>query len=511
MSFVKDIVDYPHYIYTKYVSFWNFLIQSYEGGLDYTSSSVNQSSTNMFDGLYNVFVNGKKQTVNLNGNLFQHKKERNEDYRARIEMSYYYNFCAPVVDIYTNHLFKQSIITEFKNIEKDIDNVVNDIDMRSSSIDEFRKNMAETAQIYGHCFVVVDSPNIDSNIIHSRFDQMKERAYPYLIIYQPQNIINWALDSFGSPYWVLLRENEEVNIDPTTYQKNAKYKCKYKLWTREYWALYDEEYNLIDEGQHGLGEVPIVCVYNKPSKKCLSYLGISSLSDIVFINRDIYNSCSELKQILRDQTFAILALQGNSTDYDELSVGTSKAILYPKETLAPQYVSPPPQNAEIYFKHIDTQISKIYQIAKLEGGSASFSGQNVVTQSGVSKAWDFNETNSSLTEKAINLEDAEYKIWNLFAKWLGNAEFDGSIQYPREFNVQSFIQDLDEAEKTAKLNLGATFDLEIKKSIHKKKFPSATEEQLQKMEQEAQQTNNADINRILNRTNSFSTFNRPQL
>ena len=54
----------------------------------------------------------------------------------------------------------------------------------------------------------------------------------------------------------------------------------YKLWTRTDWTQYDREYNRIASGVHGLGVVPIVCVYAKKSKISINYLG-SSVSNYI--------------------------------------------------------------------------------------------------------------------------------------------------------------------------------------------------------------------------------------
>lgn len=486
MSFVKDIIETKHPIYISNVNYWDFLLQSYEGGKDYTNAFVsgNTAQTSLKDYMFRVFIQGKEQVQNIQqSNLFRHPKERTEDYNERMRMSFYYNFCAPIIDIYTNHLFKDSVVTDFGDIENTVEEISENFDLKNSSIEEFRRELAESCQIYGHSFVVIDSPNISEDLIITRQDQIERRAFPYGTIYPPQAVINWSLDETGAPYWVMLVECAPSNQDFRTYNKNATVNWNYKLWTRDEWYLYDKDYNEIAKGVHGLGVVPIICVFDKKSRKAVNFLGVSSLADISFIARDIYNSCSELKQILRDQTFAFLAIQGTSTEYDELSVGTSKAILYPEGRSVPQYVSPPPTNAEVYFNHIDRQVRKIYQLAKLEGGSAT-QEQSAIQQTGVSKAWDFNETNTALAKKALNMEDAETKVWGLIALWEGK-EFDGRIQYANEFSVSSFMDDLVEAEKAGRLALGETFDLEIRKAIHKKKFPRASEEDLAKMEREA--------------------------
>jgi len=485
MSNIKDIVENKHRVHKQYCNYWNFLLESWEGGVDYSLSYV-ISSNNHFgqivDSLFQIFAGGKQITNVTRSNLFQHPKERAQDYKDRVQMSYYYNFCSPIIDIYTDHLFKQTIIEDFGNIQNIVELRKENIDRKNGSILEFRKELTEMAQVYGHVFVLCDTPNIDKNLLTFQ-DVIDNDVFPYFTIFSPQSIINWALDSFGNPYWVLVIESEDANSNPFNMNTDKPSNYYYRLWTRQEWILYDGEYKEIGRGLHNLGFVPITCVFDKQSKKVRNFLGVSAIADIAFIARDIYNSCSELKQILRDQTFAFLALQGESSEYDELSIGTGKGLLYPVDRNPPQYISPPSINAEVYFKHIDRQVTKIFQLAKLEGGSADFQGQTAVNQSGVSKAWDFNQTNSALSKKATNIENGEMKLWQMFAAWQG-LEFDGSIVYPNEFSIQSLKQDLDEAEQAARVQLGKTFNIEVKKAIIKKKFPRLPDTELEKMMKE---------------------------
>ena len=504
---IREIIENPHPVFQKYHAYFKFLLDSYEGGPDYCNGAISsiKSSGSLRDWALKIFVNGKSWNRQVSGNLFMHPKEREQDYQDRLQMSYYYNFCSPIIDIYTDHLFKQPINSRWGNIEADIMERSENIDNKQGSIEEFRKELADLTQLYGHVFVITDSPAYAGNII-SKADILDNNLLPYFTLHHPQNVINWALDEFGSPYWVLIREFLDLNIDPLAFNKNRCEGVQYRLLTRQEWILYDADYNEISRGAHALGIVPITCVFDKQSKKVRNFLGISSIADIAFIARDVYNSCSELKQILRDQTFAFLALQGNSTDYDELSVGTSKGLLYPVGSAAPLYVSPPAANSETYFKHIDRQVAKMFQLAKLEGGSVQAPEQSAVQQSGVSKAWDFNQTNSALSKKAGNLEDGEMKLWGMFARWI-DKKFDGSIEYPHEFSIQSLNADIDEAEKMARLSLGAEFDKEIKTAIMKKKFPRMNDEDMKSMVDDM--ASNEDKNgqsigsRLLNKVPSF--------
>ena len=473
---IKKLIEQPHRIYNQYCGFWNFLMESYEGGKDYIGEYANTNQK--------VYAGDREMRLSQRTHLFRHKKERNDDFKQRVDMSYYYNFCAPIIDIYTNHLFKNPIIEDWGSIEKLIEYRKDNIDRMDSSIYEFRKEIADLSQIYGHCYVIVDKPNPAMEIMTLQ-DQIDNNIFPYLTAFHPQQIINWSLDVFGKPYWVLIREERDSNQDPFAYDQNNLTQVNYRLWTPTEWILFDAEGEEIRRATHGVGQVPIVCVANKKSKKYKNFLGISAISDIVYIARDLYNSCSELKQILRDQTFAILTLQGEASEYDEIKVGTSKALLYPAERNAPAFISPAGENARVMFEHISNQTSAMFRLAKLEGGSAQFNGQNAVQESGVSKAYDFNETNQALSDKADNLQDAESKIWRLFAKW-ENKEFDGAIIYPDEFSVQKLNQDLDDAEKLLKIQLGKTFNVEIKKALIKKKFPRIPEKDLKKMIDDAE-------------------------
>lgn len=493
---IKNLVKNDHKIHRRYWSYWDFLLQSYEGGLDYCNARVSLSSTsnNYLDQQWRLFINGiQQQTTTVYGNLFMHTKERPEDYNRRVAMSYFYNFCAPIVDIYGDHLFKQGVTEDFKEIKSDIELVRNDIDRQGSSITEFRRSMSDLAQIEGHCFVVIDSPSISKTEVLTLQDQIEKRAFPYLNLISPQNVLNWALDEFGFPYWVLIRETKDGNQDPTNYKEDDAQKCNYRLWTRNEWYLFDEDYSPIGAGTHHVGEVPIVCIVDKKSKKAKNFLGISQLADISFIARDIFNASSELRQILRDQTFAFLAIQGSSDEYAGIDLGTGKGLLYPEGRNAPAYVSPPADNASSYFNHIDRQVVKLYQLAKIDAGgigggqskSMPASTGTVDGQSGVSKAWDFNQTNSSLSSKASSLEDGEMRIWGIFAKWLGK-KFTGNIQYPNEFSISSLMDDLNEAETEGRVELGATFNIEVRKAIIKKKFPRKSDEDIQVMAKEVE-------------------------
>lgn len=481
MSNLKDLIDNPHPIYTRNVYYWDFLLNSYEGGIDYTLAKVNNVVTeSAFSSFFKMFAGGEAlRSKSIESNMFPHAKERSEDFSKRLEMSYYYNFCSPIIDTYTNHLFKLPVIAEYGSIETQVDKIKDNVDLMGSSIDEYRIQKSELAQVYGHIFTLVDSPQVNLEI-RTMQDKFDNRVFPFFTLFRPQDVINWALDGFGRPHWVLVRETADINVDPFAFEKKDLKRVKYRLWTRTEWVLADSEGAEIERAPHGLGFVPINVTFDKKSKKARNFLGRSFIADIAEVARDLYNSCSELREIMRNQTFAFLVLQGDASDFNAIEVATNKGLRYPKDTNQPAFISPDAANADTYFKHIDRQVDKMFELAMLQAGSASFEGQSAVQESGVSKAWDFNQTNSALSKKAANLEDGEIKEWQMFAKW-ENKEWDGTIEYPHDFNVQDLIADLTEAKELLKMGLGEMFNTDIKRAIVKKKFPQKSDEDIDAM------------------------------
>jgi len=477
MANIKDMIENPHPIYRENLNYWNFLLDTYEGGLSYTGANVPYDRIKNV-GSFDLVVEGKKYTRTENTNLFKHKKERYEDFAERIRMSYYYNFTAPIIDIFTDHLFKQPVMEEFMNIEDTVEKREENVDRMGSSIDEFRRSSADLSQIYGHSFVLVDMPqnqgelNLQQRVVNDQF--------PYFVQYHPQMVMNWSLDQFGKPYWVLLKDVQDGNTNWENYDKENPMNTTYRLWTREGWMVFNTDYEQIAEGTHQLKEVPIVCVKDKPSKKVKNFLGVSAIADISFVARDVYNLCSELQEITRNQTFSFLALQGKSASYQETEVGTNKGLIYPEGHNAPQYVSPPADNARVIMDQIERQVEKMFQLAKLESGSMASKGQTAVNQSGTSKAWDFNQTNSALSKKSQNYEDGEMKMWQMFSKWEGK-EFEGHVVYPNEFSIQKLDDDLEEAKKMLMLGLGNMVNQEVKKAVIKKKFPRKPDEEIDEL------------------------------
>ena len=74
----KNLIDNPHPIWANNVHSWNFLLNSYEGGTDYTLAKVNNVvNTNAFMDFFKLKLGGKEiRSQSIESNMFPHAKLR---------------------------------------------------------------------------------------------------------------------------------------------------------------------------------------------------------------------------------------------------------------------------------------------------------------------------------------------------------------------------------------------------------------------------------------------------
>jgi hypothetical protein len=142
-------------------------------------------------------------------------------------------------------------------------------------------------------------------------------------------------------------------------------------------------------------------------------------------------------------------------------IGTENFIgYYPEKGGKPDFIAPPESPAKVYLEYINTLIDMIYSLANLE-----FIKGTQQQKSGVALEFEFQNLNSLLTQIAQNLEQAEYRIADLVAKWEGKDAFKGTIIYEKDFSYRDVERELKKAMDALTLNISATFDAELKKYI----------------------------------------------
>lgn len=415
----KSIIETRHPVYSRMLNEWNFYLLSYKGGIEYIEAN------------------------NLFSHRLEHKSSKTNDYLERKRRSYYLNYCKPIVDLYTSYLFKEPV--EIQPIER-FSHLLVDADRKGTGLSELIKQVATLSSIFGHIWVGVDMP--------------KDGGRPYLVLVYPQNFLNWETDDNGNLTWCLVREpfgKNEIALDNGKVLFIDNKSWIYKLWTKDEWFVLDSKGDVLESASHGYGCVPFVCVKHREIQG--EMYGESLISDIAYVNRELYNLCSLLQEILARQTFSQLIAQGSVEEYGDVAkLGTSSIFLYPEGKNPPQYISPATSQAELLIEAIDRMIMEIYRIANLKRGSIT----EPTEQSGISKAFDFLDTQQALSDKAFQIEQGMRRVLQLYERvWMKREPSDVTVKLTRNFGVQGVGELIKEAKELFSLGIPDSFKREI--------------------------------------------------
>lgn len=432
----REELEKTHPDYEAWADQWRFYRRSYAGGKAYR------------DGNY----------------LLRHPFESSVNYGRRKETAYYYNYCAPIVDIIVSHLFRRQARRDFGSFSGDplFASFLKDADLEGASFAHFMRDAQRLASIYGMVCIVVDKPALEAATLASA---VQDGIRPYARIIEPEDMLDWSYERLasGAPALSMVKIKESED--------------EYRIWTRAGWELWEVEEDgtaiLKGAGEHGLGEVPVVTLYNKKSGRQM--IGVSDLQDIADINKNIYYLCSDAKEIIENTAFPMLAVPYEKGGGAEKALGPRNILQFdPAEPNGrPSWLEAPHSSLTEIREWVKQDIAEIHRIAKMGGVKAAQDFSAV--KSGVALELEYQQLYSVLSEKADNVERAETLVLDLWAKWQG-ARFDGVIDYPDDFSVRDMDREIENAVKTQSARIdSATFKKELQKKIAEAALPKLAE------------------------------------
>ena len=381
---------------------WQFLMDSYEGGLAF------------FEGEY----------------LTSYIYENREEYEERLANTALDNHVRAVVGIFNSFLFRQEPKRDFGSISNDPGLVpfLQDADMDGRSFDVVMRDISTYATIYGNCWCILDKP---STQVQTRAEELSQGLRPYVSLFTPENVLDWQYSRAvnGAYYLTYLK----------VFEGNASGRDVFRVYTPTEITVMSigsgDEDAVIDMTMvNQLGQVPAVCVYSQRSKE--KGIGISDCGDIARMQRSIYNEMSELEQLERISNHPSLV----KTPGVRAHAGAGAIIDVPEDTpenLRPYLLQPSGASIDSLLNSINQKIEAIDRMSHM-GGIRSIESRRL---SGVALATEFQLLNARLAEKADNLEHAEEQIWRLYSLWQGQV-WNGDIDYPDSFNIQDKYNDM---------------------------------------------------------------------
>jgi hypothetical protein len=426
MEYTRDQAIAVHKDYQETVNNWEYYIRSYNGGYDYMVGQY----------------------------LHRYNLELDNEFNQRLANTPCDNHCKNIIQIYSSFLFRVRPSRDFGSLadEPTINNFLKDADLEGNSLNAVIKQAQNYASIYGHCFLILDKPNVTTN---TRAEELDQDIRPYLSIVTPENVLDWNYERQLNGKYELnyLKIREEVDKKGGTYMR---------VWYPDridtIYMAEREEPRVIDTVDNMIGKIPAVILYNAKSHK--RGIGQSDLTDIADLQKAIYNEYSEMEQLIRLTNHPSLV----KTPSVNASAGAGAVIEMPDElepNLKPYLLQPSGSSLQSIMDSIKNKVESINRIAH----TGAVRTQKTGISSGVALQTEFELLNARLSEKADNLQISEEQLFRLYALFQ-NGVFDGEINYPDSFNIRDYATDLMFYQQAKAINVQSpTLSKEIDKEI----------------------------------------------
>ena len=426
MAYTKDQALDTHKDYKETITNWEYYIRSYNGGYDYTIGQY----------------------------LNRYNLELDNEFNQRLANTPCDNHCKNIIQIYSSFLFRVKPSRNFGSMadEPSLESFLKDADLDGNSFNSVIKQAQNYASIYGHCFMILDKPTIQTR---TRADELNQDIRPYISIVTPENVLDWNFkrEVNGKYYLDYLKIREEVDKEGGIYMR---------VWYPDridtIYQKDNDEPSIIDTADNLIGKIPAVILYNSKSHK--RGIGQSDLTDIADLQKAIYNEYSEIEQLIRLTNHPSLV----KTPSVNASAGAGAVIEMPEEiepNLKPYLLQPSGANLNSIMDSIRHKVDAINRIAH----TGAIRTTKTQVSSGIALQTEFELLNARLSEKADNLEIAEEQLFRCYAMFQ-NVEFDGEINYPDSFNIKDYAMDLQFFSMAKAMNIESpTFNKEIDKEI----------------------------------------------
>lgn len=348
--------------------------------------------------------------------LVQYPRESATKFARRNELAWYASPLSRACSRFTGYVSTRQAM---RGLPHDLYTVMaDDVDGKGNAIDVFWLQFMVEAKARGSMLLLVDMPNA---LTPTMATQLATRTAPYWTQIAPELLTDYEVGddgrfNFAEFPGTLKRDNEAVD-------------CTWHF-DRESWKATDKDKRVLAQGDHPLGECPLLIFTEGGDFPCFGpFAAIADLS------KRLFNLDSELDEILRAQTFSLLTMQvpddttsASKTEAAKVAgetIGTNNLMVHTGST--PAFIAPPDGPARVYLDRIDKLRMQIDEI-----------GLNVANinqqESGIAMQMRFQAINGELTRFSGRMEDLERRAWDLSRKWLQMTSAP-TVNWPRDFNL----------------------------------------------------------------------------
>lgn len=382
--------------------------------------------------------------------LLPHKRETEQNYRDRQQTAYYLNHFSLIVNALVNPIFKRRPLRDWTGTASPVaEAFLEDVDGAGNDMDSFMQAAALSAKLYGAVFIVVENFQA-MELPASMGEALAQRKFPYAYTLDPDRVEGVSIDKNGRVLSIKFRDTAVSSTMGGEKERTV-------YFDTHSWAVY-EDGALVSSGEHNLGEVPVVWFPSQHVKNG-ELNPTPELYPIAGIACSLYNHCSWLTEILRNQTFPLLTFP--SKEASDLVIGNNNALCYDGDTVRfqPGFISPPSDPAALIQSQIKAMVEEMYRMAGL-----TFATTTKQEASGISRQWEFERTNQRLAAFAKRCAAAERKVMALVARWMGlDLEFQAT--YSSDFGITDVATELKNAQAVLDMQLTDQLKVEVAKQV----------------------------------------------
>jgi len=372
---------------------------------------------------------GKRRPV-LSGasELVPYLRESPEKFAGRCAVAVYENHLRSACERFTAFLGRRKPMRSSADAPL-VTLMLDDADLRGSSLDQFMVTTALEAKARGSALVLIDMPD-EAQPAVSLADQIARRRVPHLTRIEPERVSAHELDPATGLFTSLSIDCME------TIEGKGEQKCT-RTWDANEWRL-EHDGRVIKRGPHKFGQCPVLALTEDGSL----FPHVGKYAQIADLSRRLYNARSELNEILRGQTFSLLTLQVTAeqastfnAETTAATIGTHSMLVHQGQT--PAFIAPDASPAETYQKEIAELAASIRRIAMDDNTE-----QGGQPESGLARRLRFEQLNADLATFAAQLQQLERRMWTLFHRAL-NTNNRVEVAYPTDFNLIDTLGELD--------------------------------------------------------------------
>jgi len=388
-----DKARHPEYL--RYLTRWEMAYDFWRGGLHVLQPSGPRTNALVATERGNTSSGGLDaeqdiqpvryswRTVPVDSYLFKHQRESEQEFDDRCQRQINFQVFQYVCNTLAAGVLRDHPVRD--GVNGFWTDYHSDVDMAGTDIDAYMRRVLSLGLVFGRMHSVTDRPSFGDDVPSRRAQiDRGERAYSYLIT--PLDLVDWSLDEYKRFKWATVIEPEPdirmpgENPDSEPFKK----RCQYRVWYPDHWELWrerpkddtktDERWFLFDEDSHTAGRVPISTLYCTRYAQSTSMACESPVADTLDINRDTINKLSELDELERSQTFALLGIPlADGMSMGGLDIGPFRAFGFPASSGAPVYVDPNPAHPQGKWERTIEKTMAARQFASVSRGKSEYS------------------------------------------------------------------------------------------------------------------------------------------